>query len=471
MIKVLVVDDDKLVRKGLVATMPWSDFGMQVIGEANHGERALEMLAHSEVDLLMTDLVMPVMDGIELIRQMRVLYPNIWVVVLTFHQDFEYVQEALRLGAIDYIVKVQLENENADDVLRRIVSRIEHEQYKFGHTPSIPLGEEPAAAGGANSQDEVYFLVAAREANGQEDIFDRLSAQLGGLHPLGSGMWQMSSGRSSVEEGMHMFDAAGGNMPWVFIQLVGTKGIDVQQLSMKLRDYKEYRMFYEFAEGTLLYVVDLPAIRHAAAGLPEKEWERLGNLWSSLFWVTDESLYADLIAQVEKLKPPISMLQSLFYAAVAEWARIIPGAAIDAPPSLSSYAYWLDWRSWLDRVKRQLRSQFQKPYSEEVTRSIMKAVDYASRNLHQDVTVVEMAKEVHMSRSYFSECFKGVIGKSFHDYVRDMRLSRAMTLLQHTEHPIYQIAEQCGYPNERYFSRLFREHTGKLPSEYRSGIK
>ena len=134
---VLIVDDDKLVRKGLMVLMPWQQFGLKVIGEAANGEAALQFLQDNEVDLLITDLAMPVMSGIELMRTVRIRYPNIWLVVLTFHQDFEYIQEALRLGAIDYIVKTQLEKEKMEDVLSRIMGRINEENGKHPRASRI----------------------------------------------------------------------------------------------------------------------------------------------------------------------------------------------------------------------------------------------------------------------------------------------------------------------------------------------
>lgn len=92
MIKVMIVDDDKLVRKGLISAMPWGDFDMEVVGEASNGEKALEFIADHAVDLLLTDLSMPVMSGIELLKVVRKQYPNMYTVVLTFHQDFEYIK-------------------------------------------------------------------------------------------------------------------------------------------------------------------------------------------------------------------------------------------------------------------------------------------------------------------------------------------------------------------------------------------
>ena len=106
MIKVLVVEDDKLARKGLIHAMPWSGCDMEVIGEAGNGQSALDFLESHEVDLMLTDLAMPVMSGIELMRIARSRYPTLLCVVLTLHLDFEYTQEAIRnITAITRIIK------------------------------------------------------------------------------------------------------------------------------------------------------------------------------------------------------------------------------------------------------------------------------------------------------------------------------------------------------------------------------
>src|SRR5699024_3626676 len=128
MIKVLLVEEDKLVRKSLITSLDWQKYNMKIVGDAKNGEKALEFMENHKVDLLITDLAMTIMSGIELIRRVKKLYPSIYIVVLSLHQDFEYIQEAMRLGAIDYIAKVELDTENMDKTLKRIHDRILEEQ-------------------------------------------------------------------------------------------------------------------------------------------------------------------------------------------------------------------------------------------------------------------------------------------------------------------------------------------------------
>lgn len=257
MIKVMVVDDDHLVRKGFITMMPWREHDLEVVGEAGNGKKALEFLETNQVDLLITDLAMPVMSGIDLMRCVKEKYRDISMVVLTFHQDFELIQEALRLGALDYITKVELEHEQMDEVLRRIVGKMK-EQY----------------------------------------------AQ--------------------------------------------TRDTHVQNPSLPVFDDED--------EG---------------------------------------------------------------------------------------------------------------PYSPEVNASIWKAVEIIQAEFQNDLLLPDIAKRVNMSRSYFSRCFRDIAGKTFNDYTREVRVNHAKVMLKQTGKTIAWIATQAGYPNEKYFSKVFRELTGMLPGEFR----
>lgn len=97
---------------------------MEIIGEASNGKTALDFLETHEADLALVDLDMPVMGGMTFIQKAKVLYPSLNYVVLTIHTEFEYIQQVLRMGAIDYIAKTQFDQENFDQILDRINANI-----------------------------------------------------------------------------------------------------------------------------------------------------------------------------------------------------------------------------------------------------------------------------------------------------------------------------------------------------------
>ncbi len=105
MIKVLVVEDEELIRRGIVLTVDWAALGCVVAGEAANGEEGLEQAALCAPDLIITDVKMPKMDGIEMLRRLRESGSTAQVMILTAYDTFQYAQSALRLGAADYLVK------------------------------------------------------------------------------------------------------------------------------------------------------------------------------------------------------------------------------------------------------------------------------------------------------------------------------------------------------------------------------
>lgn len=121
MIKVLIVDDDKLARKGIISIMPWGEFNMQIIGDVQNGRAALEFLNENEVDIMFVDIDMPELSGIELMEASRKNFPNVQFVVLTFYEEFSYAQAAIRYGVLEYISKVQLEKEDGASILARVL--------------------------------------------------------------------------------------------------------------------------------------------------------------------------------------------------------------------------------------------------------------------------------------------------------------------------------------------------------------
>ena len=120
MIKVLVVDDDKLARKGLISLMNWEKYGMQVVGNAQNGKIALDIVKNEPVDLVFVDIDMPEMNGLEFMERCHQMNDHVQFVVLSFYERFDYVQSTLRLGGLDYLSKTSMDLENCDEVLERI---------------------------------------------------------------------------------------------------------------------------------------------------------------------------------------------------------------------------------------------------------------------------------------------------------------------------------------------------------------
>ena len=123
--RVLLVDDDKLARRGLIAMLPWAESGLQVVADLANGEEALQWLRRNDVDILVTDLQMPLMNGLDLIRHVRRLKPELLVVVLSFHEDAAYLEQAMALGVVDYLSKTRFDLPQMQQLLERLRERLD----------------------------------------------------------------------------------------------------------------------------------------------------------------------------------------------------------------------------------------------------------------------------------------------------------------------------------------------------------
>lgn len=464
MMNVLVVDDDKLVRKGLISAMPWHDFNLHVIGEAKNGEKALEFLATAEVDLLLTDLAMPIMSGLELMRIVHKQYPHIFIVVLTLHQDFEYIQEALRLGAIDYIAKVQLEEENFEEVLGRICGRMAEERAKLE-------AQEKERGNEALRLDTGYAMIAVTPE-------DKKRERLIGPIQVGQvpereimphlRLWLPVDEQDTAVIGKELAEVAAEHPELCLLELSGLEGLSISKVERLLIAYKASGFFYDYREDIKVYSLSIHLIMEQPPEVDKAALLSVREKGLSLEWVHKPALYEQLVGQLYELRMPTAQLVSELNQWIVEWNRIYQPAASSSlePPALADA--WVHIEAWFRRTRQLLLEALGRPlYSADVQDCIVKAVQLIHAGLAERLNVINICQQVNMSRSYFSQCFRDIMGATFNDYVRQLRVDKAKEYLTKTNKTIFWIAEHTGYADEKYFSRIFRKHTGLLPSEFR----
>lgn len=458
MIRVLIVDDEKIVRKGLISFMPWEDFGMKVVGEANNGENALQIIEENKVDLLLTDLSMPVMSGIELMREVRIKYPHIQIVVLTLHQDFEYVQEALRLGAIDYIAKTQLDKEQFEDVLGRIASLMEQKGLLKGN----PIPQDELA--------DVEEILAVFALNPQSDEI-KLDTYLSfGALEADLGIWYWPSIEEQDRKSLQDWITKSGssNSGFVLVRFQGLKHLDRKSILQLLRGYQKGDLFYDYDPLQPYKIVNSEDILNKVKRETGYDMSQIKAKWLSGEWIHNDQLFEHMQNELKSFRLPPIRLTRMFFSITDEWNRLYQ-PILSEPIIIEDFlTNWVQFENWLRETRKQLKMiKMKSTYSLEIQDSILQAMSLAQQMLNKHITAGNMAKRVNMSSSYFSQCFKEIVGKTYTDYLRDIRMEQAKDYLRNTTKTIHWIAEQVGYTDEKYFSRLFREHVGVLPSDYR----
>ncbi|MBD8837108.1 MULTISPECIES: response regulator [unclassified Paenibacillus] len=461
MIKVLIVDDDKLVRKGISSAMPWKEFSMEVVGEASNGAKALDFLKTQPVDLMLTDLAMPVMSGIELMRAARQLYPELHIVVLTLHQDFDYIQEALRLGAIDYIAKVQLEKEQFEHVLQRIHTRINGLTNTIRKMPSqneINVHYQHVYA--LVSQDRKSEHKWPMEITAHEDEV-RWEVE------RNSCMWAVHP--SKEDQLFHQLKESLHQVPHGTLLVLS----DVQertwsQIKNWIMNYTDTSLFYAYNPNNQVITVSMNEDNTCLKEPQDEEMDRIKQSWFQTPWTHHDSYYNQLIDQFISLRLHKGQLMGLLYSIVMEWNHLFAQTTLGRIAMIHSFESWYEVEAWIKQTAASIqKADEQTSYSQEIIDAVKKAVMIVQNDLEHPYTASGLSQQLNISRSYFSQCFKDLMGKTFNEYSRFIRVEKSKEYLLNTNNTIFWIAERVGYTDEKYFSRIFRELTGLLPSEYR----
>ncbi|MFB9327692.1 response regulator [Paenibacillus aurantiacus] len=456
MIRAIVVDDEKLVRKGFISMIEWARYGIVIAGEAADAKSALALLDAMPVDLMFTDITMPGQSGFELIKQARRQYPRMQAVVLTCHHEFDYVQEALRLGAIDYIVKTLFELDNTDEVMNRIVERYRWELNS--------RKTEDAMESGSWEADSAVVFVPAAEADVAElyrlPLIQRASrlVQAGQnwlvpLHePIPRSEWRQEA------------DKLQG---WKAAFVIGLSERSQPEIETALARGVETALFYAQSASHALPTFAFDTL----AGVKTRSAEVTVRLGEQLTWTLSTREFRTLADRIEAERPSPARLAADAEELCHSWQTLLltPDEARELAAQILQCRSWADWQPWLRRFADcAQRRMVELSLSKEVMQCLIGAVQLMRSEAGSRINQHEVAARVGMSRSYFSQCFARFARESFGEVLRGMRLEQAKKLLLETDEPIYSVASLAGFDDDKYFSRLFRDRVGMLPTEFRA---
>lgn len=355
--RILVVDDERPICEGLSA-FAWDELGFEAAGSASDGEEALAFLSEAKVDVLLSDIKMPHIGGIELCRQVRRLYPGTKMVLLSGYKDFEYARSAIGLGVSEYLLK------------------------------PVDLGE-------------------------LRDLFLVLKDELDHEREMGSGQATVGPEGSSQEAGLinvvqATLDGSASEASSIFRGLA--------RLSLPPSIKSDICHFREWVPRALASIED-----RLAANL-----------------ATDREAPAAPPLDRERFEACASE-EELFAAADDRLAAL--ALSFSQAPKTLAWAY------------------------------VQKAIAYLGQHREEKLSMSLVAEYVGLNESYFSQIFKREAGVNFVDYLRDLRIARAIELMRTTDLRIYQIGSAVGYDDAAYFAQAFRRCTGYAPLDYKRRLE
>ena len=517
--KTMIVDDDHLVRSYLKILPSWERAGFHIEADAQDGEEALSILESTEIDLLITDISMPLMNGIELIQKIRQTDQRVYIIALSCHDEFEYVKDALKEGADDYVLKNTLNEDSLCQLLDSAAQGIRKRAQRHEEQTRVQRLMEA----GDHRLKYAYFSRAIGDSmNPNEQEQERRRAGL--RHPYRNcgavcirlESWEGEPGstphpgrRRYCQDFLHRLPDAltkqdnsrrleivywGKGLFYGFLDLSDLRDISAmrQRLNSAVLDCSKVcgREPYAYTISVSTPCVGEEAIRTA--------YRQSTELLKLRFYDQREILYYDagrksgtqipaeakeLLAHAEEYrrqKDSGSFLDACLEAAgsfereladerlVRQWLweleqklRLSPE---EGPDQLTS----------MEQVRRRLKEDVQCLYKDQgpqtpegVSRPVSAAAEFARNHFKESVGLTEAAQAAGVNPTYLSYLFRKEMGIGFSNFLLNQRIECAMVLLRNTNLKVREAAERSGFHDYHYFAKVFKKVNGLSPAEYR----
>jgi two-component system, response regulator YesN len=528
--RVLLVDDEPIILRSLKVALPWEELQMSVVGEASNGQDALQRIEELQPQVVISDIRMPVMDGISMMREAMQRHPSLIFVLLSGYGEFEYAREALRYGAFDYLLK-PVDHEELESVMREAKAKLEHEEEQQSEWEFLTRSSQALSSlvrermissmiegsqalfhpsywlRGWDLEHSYVMLVITIDDTLEVESWSREDRRL----------WFFAVGNVLTEFGeacgaYTVFPFRSGE--WVMLlpnagaeqsQQVAREMIAVVKSCTKLscsvgisREHQGLEALFacyssaqrgllgRFAGGREQVYADLPAAEQEPAlhktRLPALEpWEQ--RLTQALAGCDGERLAAGLEECVEQLRAN-GMRSQEAAALLVELSVGISRRMSDVSgmplPGLKELITSLPRCGTLQEAHELLLAKLleytkliggAEASREEELRSIRKAIEYIEGRFHHDLSIDEVSEFIGLSCSHFCVLFKKETGMTFLEYVTKLRMERACSLLGNTDVKVYQVSPMVGYQDPKYFTQVFKKMMGVTPSEYRASVQ
>ncbi len=493
--KVLIVDDEMIVRLGLKSMIDWQKNGFAIVGEAKSGSEALKIIKDSDVDLVITDISMPEMDGFELVKLSKKINPNLKFIILTHYDDFDFARKAIDLKVENYILKSELDANSLIETLNKLTSENKVEIRNVEKTgelnallkklllsDTIDIGDEYlknidiCSLAYGIILDELYEYSEEILKRNQiiQDIFRETFKTVNWNFNIFINKNEVlilsftTKDNHSEEKIKDLFSVFLDNLKSIMdlnMLLKTSFSTKIQKIESCLKTLKEeilYDYFGEkqsFSESLFTYRIDFEYL---------SEIVNTGNLEDSL-------KYLETIFNYLKEKRNIDYCFKIFYKIFkifidASHNSIEESFQEDSVRNLNILELkkantFESQENFIFHVCRRFFSE--KSKKESYSLITIKALKIIEKNFSDNISLSKIAECLDINKSYLSTTFKNDTGKNLSNYILEFRIERAKDLLVNSEMKIYEIAEEVGFSNVYYFSKVFKDIVGITCKEYR----
>lgn len=455
MLNVLLVDDEPLVRAGIYHSIPWADYDMQVVDQASNVMEAISKIQSiKRIDVVFTDIIMPEQNGLELLRWLHDNQPAITPVVLSYHNEFSYIQEALRLGTVDYIIKTELHHEKFRQTMENISVKTKRRWQQYQKYDNL--------------QDSKYIsAVAICSLNPKPLSIQQCNLLEADCHyPINQNSWLLLYPYTLDEQKLSELEQTYSDECVILsIEQVDTSVADLMQA---VNIYFARDFFYERLPHLQVYSLVPNNILNYTGKLTGPEYVQLEEELSTIRWIWDEDRLDYLLNRIYDGRLSPSSVYNLFYCVQTQWRRFFPKNEIPAMFPLTDMNYWYQWLDWISNFRTFATTQSKlNNYSPEIVAAIQGLLPWIDENFMEDISLTKAAQRANLSTSYLSRSFRDFTGLTYSHYIRNTRINYAKKMLSHSDLPVRRIAELCGFQDPFYFDKVFKKSVGISPSNYR----
>lgn len=523
MMKVLIVDDERLAVKYYTQLINWQFYGFEIIGTAYDGKEALRILEAKEPDIIITDIKMPVMDGIDLAKKARAINPDVHILFVTSYTDFNYTYNALKLGVDDYIMKDLVSAEVLLEKLHEIERKMNAKRNENSYTTERVI-EELFTCGKIDSSKLEWL--GERAQNVLNGKFYYLFVSQDSLVPVASAFFQDSASKHSRATAEACINFYNESFKPVSVFRHGDGVISVvKPTHAEINLTRCKALFLEYCKnlqaklsGTLhqsfsVFTISKPQTLSAAGQLFADCEEGMsikyflecplmigldapqltgGNL-SDVFDVSlvENSLKNNDIMEIEhylrgffeKIKDArdLKTFYTAFYNCISLFKKYGNGLhgiqtgkefKSDLCEQDKNMLYTIpDAMDWILEKFETLISIKSEGVSGKSSKETQEIIKYIMSNYsNQDLDVECISKGVAMSAARTEAKFKYETGLTLIDFLNKYRIQKATELLQSGDVKIYEISEKVGFASSQYFSKVFKKYTMLTPIEFKKRV-
>lgn len=483
MFKVLLADDEYMILNGLEKLIPWEELGFEIAGKARNGKQALDFISKENVDLVISDVSMPIMNGLDFIKKAREADIDFEVIMLSGYQEFEFVREALRFGSVNYLLK-PVDKKEMSDTLTQVRHQLEKRQAESRRQTYVAeyliqkwLHNEAEQEELINFfkvsperfDQENYTVVFIKQEEPSEAIADFFVQH---RQPF---VFYFSENHSWVLIYMgkdvpirkylsHLMDKFGFSYDMIIVGETVGSAEDVFLSYDSAQSSDTLHEFYSGDEADHELYNDIAA----RGSVPNVSFVKLGQALSIHDFATIEKEIDTIFTRMEQrnVAPVYARhLTFLIYIDLYRNFTISDTFYQTQAQKIIASNYFEDLHQCindtLDEIKAGKGNRQYSPY-------IQKILHIIDEEYMTDVTLKDISDRLYLSSMYVGQLFKKEVKKSFSQYLNQYRINIVQKLLLETDCSITEIAVKSGYATPNYLAKNFKKICGMSPKEFRN---